>query len=406
MARVRRTRYLAFSRQDDVFPDLPAFLRGEGRLASVPQTYAISILRGEEYPISEEELDFVLSLPSDHWAESEGMDQRMLDRLARLGLVLTDREDAALEELVLRDRQLEDNEWNLYGALYHFMTKWRDVDLGAGSAGDGELPSRLLEDIEEFVSRHDPPPAAFHALTRPRAVHELPLVERRDGLYEALAKRKTTRGFDSRARLTREQLATVLYYVFGCHGYAPMAGKGLMLRRTSPSGGGLHPIEVYPLIAGVEAIDPGLYHYNALDHSLELVCELGERELGKTAGEFVCGQGYFASAQVLFVMTARFYRSFWKYRRHQKAYAALMMDAAHLSQTLYLVAAELGLGAFVTAAVNGANIEQRLGIDGVTEGVIAVSGCGTPAHRHSAFEPDFVDYAPRETELPSWATER
>jgi hypothetical protein len=52
------------------------------------------------------------------------------------------------------------------------------------------------------------------------------------------------------------------------------------------------------------------------------------------------------------------------------------MDAAHLSQTLYLVSADLKLGAFVTMAINGRDIEDRLGLDGVTEGVVAMTGCG------------------------------
>ena len=405
MARVRRTHYLVIFCQDDVVPDIPALLRGAARLASVPTTYALSILGGDKYPIAPDEITFLLSIPSDRWVESDGIESSMLDRLTRMGLVLTDEEDESLAEFVRRDRELKAGEWNPYGAIYHFLTKWRDVDLGAGleeEAETGELPPAILDAIDEFLDQHGSPPPAFHSLGSPRAVHELPLIERRGGLYEALAKRKTTRGFDRGAQMTRDELAVVLYYVFGCHGYVEMAGNELMIKRTSPSGGGLHPTEVYPLVAGVEGIEPGLYHYNARDHSLELVSELGAAEARATANEFVCGQRYFASAQVLFVITARFYRSFWKYRRHQKAYAALMMDAAHLSQTLYLVAAELGLGAFVTAAVNGANIEERLGIDGWTEGVLAVSGCGRPASDRP-LEPRFRAYIPRETELPNAA---
>jgi putative peptide maturation dehydrogenase len=405
MARVRRTHYLAVSRQDDPLPDIAALLRGVGRLAHVPTTYAISILRGAEYPLSPDELALLLSVPSDRWVHSDGMDGGVLSRLAHMGLVLMDSQDELLEELVHRDRELALNQWNLYGALYHFMTKWRDVDLRVELADDaegGELPPPILEAIDRFAARHGPPPPAFHSLGRPRAVHELPLVEREGGLYEALARRKTTRGFDRGATMTTEELATVLYYAFGCHGYAGMAGNDeLMIKRTSPSGGGLHPIEVYPLVAGVEGIEPGLYHYNARDHSLELISELASAELGEAANEFVCGQSYFASAQVLFAMTARFYRSFWKYRRYPKQYSVLMMDAAHLSQTLYLVSAELGLGAFVTVAVNGANIEERLGIDGGTEGVLAVSGCGRPARARSPLEPQFARYVPRETEVPT-----
>jgi nitroreductase len=72
------------------------------------------------------------------------------------------------------------------------------------------------------------------------------------------------------------------------------------------------------------------------------------------------------------------------------------MDAAHLSQTFYLVCADLGLGAFVTAAINGANIEERLGLDGFGEGALAVCGCGVPAGGASPLEPEFLPYIPGE----------
>ena len=78
------------------------------------------------------------------------------------------------------------------------------------------------------------------------------------------------------------------------------------------------------------------------------------------------------------VLAARFERAFWKYRNHSKALAALLMDAAHLSQTLYLVATELGLGAS-SLLLNNGDIEEQLGIDGYREGVLAVCRVGRPA---------------------------
>jgi nitroreductase len=77
----------------------------------------------------------------------------------------------------------------------------------------------------------------------------------------------------------------------------------------------------------------------------------------------------------------------------------MLMDAAHLSQTLYLVATERGLGAYVTAAVNGADVDARLGLDGVREGVLAVCGLGVPAATPSPFDAPFKPYVPRETNL-------
>ena len=140
----------------------------------------------------------------------------------------------------------------------------------------------------------------------------------------------------------------------------------------------------------VLGVAPGLYHYDVRGHALERLEALEPQAARSLAGEFLCGQTYFSSAPVAFVMTARFERLHWKYERHQKAYPAILMDAAHLSQTLYLAATEMRLGAFVTAAINGRDIERRLRLDGIREGVIAMTGCGRPAPGPSPFEPLFT----------------
>ena len=57
------------------------------------------------------------------------------------------------------------------------------------------------------------------------------------------------------------------------------------------------------------------------------------------------------------------------------------------------------LSSFVTAAINGANIEERLGLDGFTEGALAICGCGIPAEHESAADPKFLPYVPGETVL-------
>jgi len=124
-----------------------------------------------------------------------------------------------------------------------------------------------------------------------------------------------------------------------------------ILKKTSPSGGSQHPVEVYPLVRAVEGVQPGLCHYAVEEHELELLESLTGDEVTALNMEFTAGQAHFSSAQVLFLMTARFGRNFWKYAAHAKAYRVLYPDAAHLSQTLYLVCAELGLGAFVSAAI-------------------------------------------------------
>jgi putative peptide maturation dehydrogenase len=249
--------------------------------------------------------------------------------------------------------------------------------------------------VAAFVERYGKPPPHFHRVERGGRALELPLRSREGGVFAALRRRKTTRAFDPTAALSIEELGVVCYEVFGCHGLVAIGEDVTALKKTSPSGGSLHPIEAYVLIRNVGGVDPGLYHYRMDDHALEPLETFAADEAERLAGEFVCGQTYFANAGALFVLVARFARIFWKYRKHQKAYGVLLLDAGHLSQTFYLVCAELGLGAYVTAAINGANIVERLGLDEFSEGALAVCGCGKRSREPSALEPEFDAYVPR-----------
>jgi putative peptide maturation dehydrogenase len=397
MVRVRRSRYVCFFYDDFPFLDIGLLLRGTVEPVTVRQVYALSILRGEAIPLSADELDLAASTPSDDWVEA--VDEEATRELARKGVLLSDEHDPELETLRARHESLQRMGWNLEAALYYFLSRWRGIDLRrlAGQDEASDLLPPTDEAVRAFVDQFGPPPPAFSSVTTPPAVRALPLIERKGELYDVLLRRRTTRSFDRRVPLAQWELAVVLRYVFGYHGYVPLLGQVTTLKRTSPSAGGFHPIEAYPLIMAVDQLDPGLYHYNAAQHALELLVPLGVNEARAAATAFVCGQTYFGDAHVLLVLAARFDRAFWKYRNHRKALTALVMDAAHLSQTLYLVATELGLGAFITAAINNADIEERLGIDGYRQGVLAVCGFGRPAAEPSPFDPEFLPFVPRET---------
>ena len=397
MVRVRRSRYVCFFYDDFPFLDIGLLLRGTLEPVTVRQVYALSILRGEAIALSADEFDLAASTPSDDWVEA--VDEEATRELARKGVLLSDENDPELDTLRARHESLQSMGWNLEAALYYFLSRWRGIDLRrlAGQDEASDLLPPTEEAVRAFVDQFGPPPPAFSSVVTPLAVRELPFVERKGELYDVLLRRRTTRSFDRGAPLAQWELAVVLRYVFGYHGYVPLLGQVTTLKRTSPSAGGFHPIEAYPLIMAVDEFDPGLYHYNAAEHALELLVPLGVDKARAVATAFVCGQTYFGDAHVLLVLAARFDRAFWKYRNHRKALTALVMDAAHLSQTLYLVATELGLGAFITTAINNADIEERLGIDGYREGVLAVCGFGRPAAQPSPFDPEFLPFMPRET---------
>ena len=228
----------------------------------------------------------------------------------------------------------------------------------------------------------------------------MPPAEMRSEFIDVLLRRKTSREFNADVALSCEQLSKVLYYSFGCHGYTALRKDVVALSKTSPSGGGLTPIEAYTLVLRVEGLEPGIYHYNVEQHSLELLQELTLRKAELLVGEMTAGQAYFQKASALFILTARFDRSFWKYRNHQKAYKVLLMDAAHLSQTLYLVCSSMELGAFVTVAINDTIIEEELNLDTTREGVICITGCGiTREDVDGSISLKVRPYTPRKTRI-------
>jgi putative peptide maturation dehydrogenase len=388
--RARRAAQLFFRLSDELFPDFARLLRGEMGLASHTRLLALSTLTGRELAISLDEYRALEALPSAEWTAVEDLsvEPERLHRLALDGIVVCDTDEEPLAELRRRDDRLRASGWNPYAALYHSLTKWRDVDVGL-----------LFESAPPSRSRLPPPPPHFHVSPTAEETVELPRVLHEEGLFQALSERRTTRSFHPAQKVTIEELAAVLYYTFGCHGFARVSDDVVLLKKTSPSGGSLHPIEAYPLVVGVEGIASGIYHYRADRHALEVIRALEHEAAREELVRFAAGQTYLSSAHVLVVLTSRFSRSFWKYGANSRAYSVVLMDAAHLVQTLYLVCGALGLGAFVSAAVNAANVEESLGLDGIDEGALAVCGFGRPAPERSAFDLEFEPYVPRETEV-------
>lgn len=393
MPAFRRARHVFLRIEDEEFPDFPALLRGTARLTTIRRVWATSVLGGESYPLTAEQIELLAAMPRDDWVEAgdvaarHGVREVDLVELAREGLIVTDAGDPTLAELRRRDDRIRADGWNAWAAAYHFLTRWKGVDLGVTEAESPE-EARMMAD---FLEREGPPPDHFHALPS-ETLQPLPAPGGDGALYEVLSRRRTTRQFHPDRPMNSEQLSTLLFWVFGCHGLIPITDRFVMLKKTSPSGGGLHPTEAYLLVRRVDGVAPGLYHYRADRHALGLLRPLSGEEAADTARRLTAGQGDLAAADLLVLLTTRFARNFWKYPEHDRAYAVLLMDAAHLSQTFYLVCAELGLGAFVTAAVNGDDIERALGIWGAAEGAIAICGCGRLPDRPPAS--DVVPFRP------------
>jgi SagB-type dehydrogenase family enzyme len=95
------------------------------------------------------------------------------------------------------------------------------------------------------------------------------------------------------------------------------------------------------------------------------------------AEKYCAGQRWAGRAAALFIMTAVFPRSMWKYPT-PRAYRTVLLDAGHICQTFCLVATWLKLAPVSTMALRDSVIEKELQIDGVTESVLYIAGAGVP----------------------------
>ena len=141
--------------------------------------------------------------------------------------------------------------------------------------------------------------------------------------------------------------------------------------RTTPSAGGLYPIETYPIINNVSNLLPGIYHYDIVKHNLELI-KKGDFRMDVAKGCLDQEMAYKSS--VNFIWTAVIGRSQWKYL--QRCYRYIYMDAGHIGQNFYLVAEALNLGACTIGAIYDDELNQLLEIDGINETSIYVGVLG------------------------------
>lgn len=351
--------------------DLDSLLAGGDGLAGSARWRVMAPHLSEPVEVDAGMLDLLARLPRDEAVARGALEAAhgaaMIDRLCAAGLLL----EAGDAPGAAADAGFREVAWWPAAAMAHYAGAWASVDVQAEREA-GRMPS-----ARRLVADNGPAPAAEWRLAGPAQAQALPRVHA-SGLDELLARRRTCRNFLAGRAVPLDVLATMLFRTWGATGTRTLAPGVVAVRKTSPAGGGLHSLEAFVLARRVEGLAPGLYHYLALQHALEPVRALAPGDAQALARQAVAGQAWFEDAPVMVVMVARFDRLFWKYRRHAKAWRVAHLDAGHLSQTAYLSAADLGLGAFVTAAINDAVLEQALGLQRGRQGVLAVFGFGYP----------------------------
>lgn len=353
---------------------LPELLAGGRGVAFRTEWRGLTPFMPGEISLTFDDMALIDAIPPEEGVDRDTLAARFgperVDRLIDAGLLLGDHPEH--ESLRRRDETITAAGWWKLAALVQGQGRWQGVDIAADEAREGRRT------LEKMTQESGPlPPEVLE--TRPRETWQRLPAPRKTDLDDLLARRATCRNFDPGFFLPLEDLGASLHRVFGAQATQELAPGIVALKKNSPSGGGLHPIEAYVLVQRVQGLAPGLYHYQPVAHALEPMRLATTEELAAMAHELVAGQHWFANAPVQVLMAARFRRNYWKYRNHSKAWKVIQLDAGHLSQNLYLSATEQGYGAFVTGAINDECAERLFELDGVTVGAIAVCGFGRRA---------------------------
>jgi SagB-type dehydrogenase family enzyme len=222
----------------------------------------------------------------------------------------------------------------------------------------GRLPGGWLDWASKPETYKQYPSAPKVRLSPPQLIDGAPV-------WNVIGQRRSVRSFQDTA-LKEAELSQLLWAAQGITRL--VRGFGL---RTAPSAGALYPVETYLVVHSVEGIEPGVYHYAVERHELDQL-QLGD--FRTAVARAALDQRIAYRANVVFVWTAVFERSKWKYK--QRAYRYVYLDAGHIAQNVALGAVALGLGSCQIAAIYDDEANALLGVDGVGESAIYMTVVG------------------------------
>lgn len=313
--------------------------------------------------------------------------------LARLVEALSESECDHLLRLV-RDVAGGERYWEMeISTLYNERVKMRSFR----STGGSPLAAPAAPETEQGVFAPIPIVKSYSGAERTALLPHEPLPAL---VSEVLNKRRSRREY-ARQPISRQQLSTLVYYTCGITGRTQGYGYVQLPLRTFPSCGGLQDPEVYLSVQAVEDLSPGLYHYQAVDHVLEL---MRPGQYGPRLRDLSLGQPQLETASVVFLITGCFDRLRWKYG--ERGYRYMCMDAGYLGQNIYIVGEAMGLGVCAIAAFMDDAIEQLLSVDGRNETALLLTTVGVPIPREPSADtptvpPDSMSVLSRSGQGPS-----
>jgi SagB-type dehydrogenase family enzyme len=195
-----------------------------------------------------------------------------------------------------------------------------------------------------------------------------------------LRERHSTRNFDDQRPITLAELSRFLdstaRVLSRSSSTVDLGDGGAVVEyaaRPYPSAGAAYELELYLSVDKCEGLARGFYHYDAGAHALVPIgVRTNELEALLAGGQFAMGAP--AVPQILITIAARFGRISWKYS--SIAYALILKDAGVLTQTLYVMATDMGLGGCAIGSTNIDLFARMTGLEFHVEGPVGQFALG------------------------------
>lgn len=265
------------------------------------------------------------------------------------------------------DRQ---GHWEFHDLLFHSRSR-----LGRHGNPYGRVAVQPLLSMNDVVE-----PVVKPTMSRKHASLPTPDVERflrNDPPFGLVAETRTSIRCFGTPALTEAQLGEFLYRIARVKRIV-QTEWGKLSARPYPSGGGCYELELYLDVNECRDLEPGLYHYEPLEHRLgQLSASANHRQaLLRGAAQAMNAD---VLPQILIVITARVRRVSSQYR--SMAYAMTLKHVGVLFQTMYLTATAMNLAGCAIGGGNSDLFASASGVDYYVEPSVGEFALGSrPAH--------------------------
>lgn len=324
-----------------------------------------NFLTKDRFTCSAECLDFLSQL--DDWQPAGKMFEyfpdydrsSLVQQFTRLvefnALVVKGTPQAELDEKYRTEWQ-----WGAVAGFYHFDAR--------------NTPFLVGEGVREFMRQRKtwrPSPPLHQSNAHALQKIALPVTDLQEEPFALMRKRRSMRIFTDEA-ISLQNLADCLFAGNGIVEFHKDDDFGHLPITMTPSGGARNPYELYVYARNVINLEPGFYHYAALERDLGLV-RPGEVDVSEMLG----GQQWPTRSAAIIFLVAHFPRCMWKYHL-ANGYRVVLMEAGFIGQNIALAATYHGLSAIPSGAFAESVIESYIDAPIVESSVILSLIMGVP----------------------------